>query len=114
MNNLYTDAGPNLAKRFNKYWTVNDCNINAQTSFLFDFITEKCIIKLVSDIKISKSSATGSLYSRILKDIFSVRIFELTELYNLCLEDGVFPANWGLGEITPIPKVNIHSKKTEE
>ena len=30
------------------------------------------------------------------------------------MEYGVFPANWGIGEITPIPKVNIHSKKPEE
>ena len=71
MNNLYTNAGPNLAKSFNEYWTENDCIINAQTSFSFEFITEQCITKLVSDIKISKSSATGSLSSRILKDIFS-------------------------------------------
>ena len=38
--------------------------------------------------------------NRILKDVF-----------NVCI---TFPKSWGLGEITPIPKVNIHSKKPEE
>ena len=111
MNNMYTTAGPNLAKSFTDQWTESDCKIKVQKRFSFASITEKNVSKLVSDIKLSKYSATGSLSSRILKDIFSVRIAELTELYNLCLD---FPVSWGIGEITPIPKVNIHSKRPEE
>ena len=114
MNNLYTNAGPNLAKSFKDQWVEEDCTIRTQTTFSFGFISEDTVSKLISDIKIAKSSATGSLSSRILKDIFSVRFVELTDLYNLCLDSGTFPKEWGIGEITPIPKVNIHSKKPEE
>ena len=116
MNNMYTNAGPNLAKGFQDHWSERDFRNNPGNihTFTFDLITEQAVLKLVSDIKLSKSSATGTLSSRILKDIFSARIFELTELYNQCLETGKFPMDWGIGEITPIPEVYIHSKKPEE
>ena len=111
MNEYYTNAGPNLAKAFTNSWTSNDCIIREEHDFSFEFISEQAVSKLVKEIKISKSSAMGSLSSRILKDVFEVRICELTDLFNVCLDSGVFPLSWGIGEITPIPKANIHSKK---
>ena len=41
-------------------------------------------------------------------------VTELMNLLNKCLDTGTFPERWDIGEITPIPKVNIHSKKPEE
>ena len=109
-----TNAGPKLASNFADCWTDNDFNIPCSSYFSFDFITEQPVVKLVKEIKISKSSATGSLSSRLSKDAFQVRVYELTDIFNTCLDTGVFPASWGIGEITPIPKVNIHSKKPED
>ena len=43
MNNQYTNAGPNLAKIFKDQWVENDCNINAETIFSFEFITEPTV-----------------------------------------------------------------------
>ena len=53
----------------------------------------------------------GTLSSRLIKDAFQMRMGELTDIYNICLDNGIFPSSWGIGEITPIPKVNVHSKK---
>ena len=77
-------------------------------------INEETVSKLVNDIKISKSSAMGKLSTRLLKDVFQVCIGELTALYYTCLNTGVFPTSWGIGEITQIPKVNGQSKKPDE
>ena len=110
MNEYYTNAGPNLASKFSDSWSPDDCKIDGDHHFSFGFITEQVVSKLVSEIKISKSSAMGSLSSRILKDVFEIRAAELTELFNTCLDTGVFPHSWGIGEITPIPKANVHSK----
>ena len=44
-----------------------------------------------------------------MKDAFEVLSFELTYLYNSCLQFGIFPECWGLSLITPIPKTNHHS-----
>ena len=30
---------------------------------------------------------------------------ELTYLYNICFQVGIFPAEWGCAEVTPIPKI---------
>ena len=48
-----------------------------------------------------------------LKDAFEVCIAELTYLFNLCLEIGSFPTTLGIVETTPIPKISISNKKTE-
>ena len=111
MNDYYTNAGPNLASVFPDIWSTNTSTIKCTSKFSFAFITENVVSKLMRDIKISKSSAMGALSTRILKDAFQIRIRELTDLYNTCLDSGIFTISWGIGEITPIPKVNVHSKK---
>ena len=113
MNSYYTNAGPNLASNFNDTWTVNDCNVDDSPSFSFVLIPEHTVSRLVNEIEISKSSAMA-LSSRLLKDAFQSLSFELCAIFNACLETGVFPKSWGIGVITPIPKVNIFSKKPEE
>ena len=65
--------------------------------------------RLIKEIKITKSAAVEGLSTRLLKDAFEVLSFELTYLYNSCLQSGIFPERWGLSVITPIPKTNHHS-----
>ena len=111
MNSYYTNAGPNLASAFTNTWSPLDFKICNKYRFSFDFLSEDSITKLVNNIKISKSSAMGSLSSRIVKDAFQVCTPELTDIFNICLDVGIFPASWGVGEITPIPKMNVLSKQ---
>ena len=72
--------------------------------FSFFDITEYEVTKLIKDIDISKSSAYCEISSRLFKDAFSVMVRELTFLFNKCLSEGTFPLDWGLAEVTPIPK----------
>ena len=114
MNNFYTNAGPNLAANFDDKWVSTDCKVCESPGFSFSFITEKAVSKLVNEIKVSKSSAMGSLSSRLIKDAFQTNTLKLTNIFNTCLDTGTFPNSWGVGEITPIPKINALSKKPEE
>ena len=114
MNEYYTDAGPQLAQKMKTPWYPNDCLKNITTSFSFEFVTESLVRKLVSEIKISKSSALDNLSSRLLKDAFSTLIFELTYLYNTCIETSIFPRAWSVGKISPIPKVNNSNTKVKD
>ena len=95
-------------------WNSNNCTVEKRLDFSFEFITEEVVSKLVRDIKISKSSAMGTLSTRLVKDVFQVRLCELTDIYNTCLDVGIFPISWGVGEITPIPKVGSHSNRMEQ
>ena len=113
MNNYYTNAGPNLASKFDDNWSENQCKINCNSTFSFAEISEEYVSKLCSEINLSKSSAMGFLSTRILKDAFVGCISELTHLFNACLQKGFFPLSWGIGEITPILKITIANKKPE-
>ena len=114
MNNYYTDAGPKLAQMMNDEWEPAECLKNIKTVFCFEFIPEAQVKKLVSEIKTSKSSAIDNLSSRILKDALSVLSIELTHLYNSCIETCIFPRQWSIGKITPIPKVSNSSTNAKD
>ena len=104
MNEYYANAGPNLLKSFNARWVPNNNMFKEYEGFNFEEISEYEVLKLVKDIKISKSSAYAELGSRLFKDAFLVLTKEITYLFNICLTTGVFPIDWGMAEVTPIPK----------
>ena len=80
--------------------------------FEFSEIADYETLKLIKDIKISKSSAYSALSSRLFKDAFFVLVRQLTYLFNRCITTGDFPFEWGLAEVTPIPKVgDLHKVK---
>ena len=114
MNNYYTEAGPKLAQKFDTTWEPSQNLKNHKSSFDFNIITEEMVRKLVSDIKISKSSAVHNLSSRILKDAFHVLSFELAYLYNTCIDVGIFPQDWSIGKISPIPKTSNTSNNPKD
>ena len=76
MNNYYTNAGPNIAKKMTSDWKRSD-NLSTISVFEFGFIPEACVQRLLSDIEMSKSSIVDSLSTRILKDAFSILSVEL-------------------------------------
>ena len=64
MNEYYANAGPNLLKSFNARWVPNNNMFKEYEGFNFEEISEYEVLKLVKDIKISKSSAYAELGSR--------------------------------------------------
>ena len=109
LNDYYANIGPNLAKAHKEKWEKEKCNIRTSSSFSFQWVTEFEVKLLIKEIKITKSSAIEGLSTRLLKDAFEVLSFELTYLYNSCLQFGIFPIDWGLSLITPIPKTTHRS-----
>ena len=109
LNNHYASIGPKLAKEHKKKWKKESCDIKVTSSFSFHWVNEIEVKNLVKEIKITKSSAIEGLSTRLLKDAFEILSFELTYLYNACLQLGIFPKDWGLSKITPIPKTTYHS-----
>ena len=53
---------------------------------------------------IYKLSGVENISSKVLKDAFSVLYVELTSIFNVSLNTGIFPDAWKIGNITPIPK----------
>ena len=103
INNYYVNVGPNLAEKFPNDWTLNDV-ISGNELFRFSDTTEYEVLKLVKDIKISKSSAISEISTRLFKDAFEIIIIELTHLFNRCIQASIFPRIWGYAEVSPVPK----------
>ena len=104
MNAYYAIAGYNLLNSFNTTWQPNIDMFEDYPGFSVLDITEHEVTKLIKDINILKSSVYCEISSRLFKDAFSVMVRELTFLFNKCLNEGIFTLDWGLAEVTPIPK----------
>ena len=63
------------------------------------------------EICITKASAIEGLSSRLLRDAFEILTFHLTYIYNSCLQNGIFPPEWGISKVTPIPKTKVNSTR---
>ena len=110
MSNLRTGHVALLAKKFDDYWSKEECKINKDSTFKFDFVTESQVEKLVGNIDICKSSAIENSSSRTLKNSFEILTLKLTQLHYVCLLQGYFSKDWSLGIDTPIPKVKVNNK----
>ena len=51
-----------------------------------------------------KLSRIENISSKVLKEDLSVLYMELTSIFNVSLNTGIFPDAWKIGNITPIPK----------
>ena len=109
INDYYVNVGPKLAEKFPDNWTLPD-NINGAEKFDFSTTSDYEVLKMVKDVKISKSSAFPDLSTRLFKDAFEKIIPELTHLYNCCIRNSIFPTIWGYAEVSPIPKTGNLSK----
>ena len=104
LNNYYASAGFDLSKEFHVPWHPNLAMFGDYPGFSFQNVTEYEILRLIKDINVSKSSAYTDISSKLLKDAFTVLCRELTHLFNTAITYEHFPNEWGLAEVTPIPK----------
>ena len=111
LNTFYANVGPTLAQKHTKVWDKEKCKIQTDSSFNFKWVTEREVKNLVKEICITKSSAIDGLNTRLVKDAFEMLSFELTYIYNACLQYGIFPEEWGKSKVTPIPKSKSNSTK---
>ena len=105
MNKYYTEIAQNLSGNLNADWNdVYINNVQCDSIFAFDFVTEEEVLRYVNNIKIDKSSGIEGINSRVLKDCFKICNFELTYLFNTSFDTSMFPIKWAKSIITPIPK----------
>ena len=102
------------AQKINIQWEASENLKNHKCTSEFDFIPEALVKRLVSEKKISKSSAVYNLISWILKNAFQVLTVELTYMYNACIESCIFPKSWNIGKISPIPKPAKNSSNAKD
>ena len=66
--------------------------------------TEDSVFELLTKLDTTKSTGSDGISSRMLKCTAACIAPELCKLFNLSISSGIFPTDWKLGRITPIPK----------
>ena len=86
---------PNSRKRTSEsfpLWTIGN-------------FTEHEVIEVIKTIEISKSSGLHNVNSKVLKPILKVLAPHLTHIFNLSVENSIFPDSWKEALVIPFPKV---------
>ena len=72
--------------------------------FLLNVVDEKIVKKYVNGLDVTKPSGITNLNSKLLCAAFKIMTSELTALLNESIVQEMFPQEWKMGIITPIPK----------
>lgn len=80
-------------------------------SFSFETVSLENIIKIIQNMK--NTSTTDGITVQVIKDGLPIIGNTLVEIINESLLTGVFPENWKVATIVPIPKIK-QTKKCEE
>ena len=108
MNEFFCSIGKsNVSDKeiLNKYCTdIGPCDASVVSEFEFIEVRAQCVKKVVQEIDVYKSSSILHLNSKILKISFITLLVQLTHLFNCSLGTNIFPCEWKIGKIVPIPK----------
>ena len=120
-NNSVTSDGKDIADGFNEYFIsvgkkLND-NLNPNNNSFISYlrkpnsktmfltpITEKEIIDIVLSFKNGKSPGYDSIDNGIMKKVIHVLCKPLCNIFNLCFQLGIVPADCKLSKVIPIYK----------
>ena len=112
MNNFFSSIGPNLAKNMNDPWVYSG---DTCIDFIEDMTTNRLeVMRYIKEIDTSKASAVPLLASKILKPALCTLIDQITFVFNLCLRQNIFPDEWKIASIVPLPKEGDLSQCTNE
>ena len=103
INTFFTNIGPNLAEKFTDAW--DDVLPPFEGEKLGNVqVTEQMLEKVVKDINVNKASSITNISATVLKDAFLALIPQLTFMYNLSFETGIFPEEWKVANVIPLRK----------
>ena len=107
VNDFFVNIGAKLARKFR---TINnedkifipDTN---PTKFDIDKIDRYEVLHNLLEIPTSKSSGMTNLNADFLVKAIRFLLTEFTHLYNIIIKKGIFPDEWKIATVTPIPKI---------
>lgn len=84
---------------------------NSENKFEFEHVLPETVKSFVRKLNPNKMSS-GNLPTSLLKEYIDVYCVEFTDCINASINNGIFPANMKLGDISPIFKKDEKIKKT--
>jgi hypothetical protein len=90
-------------------WTFQQ-KFNPRTDCHFKFKTVQQVCKLLESLKRKKTTGLDNIPAYLLKDCANVIAKPLTHIINSSLTTGVFPTDWKLSKLIPIPKSKPYNR----
>ena len=107
VNEFFANIGRILAQYIDKTTPQTDVEMWAVRPSVFELpkMEIESFTKIVNNIKEYKSSGMATISSKIWK-IFCDNYSELLlHLFNLIIQDSVYPADWKIATVVPLPKI---------
>ena len=102
INNFFADIGPNLARNITGNWVYSGVTSDIE---LHDVVVNEIeISKACHEINVNKSSSIKNISSRVIKDAFLGIPNVVQFLIQTALDEGIFPDEWKIANITPLQK----------
>ena len=103
-NTFFVSVGNKLAECFShcseESGSLGTCN----STFTIAPVTSEFVSKCIIQLKSNKATGLDKISARMIKDAVSVITPSLTKLFNLSIQEKVFPNNWKSARIIPIYK----------
>jgi hypothetical protein len=77
---------------------------------MFETVDCEEMREIVSSMPTNKSPETDQISMRVIKDNLSAILPTITSIINTSLVSGIFPRDWKMAVITPIPKDGDHEQ----
>ena len=115
INNFFANIGKSLSNQINKFQTNNNSTLQVLRPPVFELppINIDMVSKLTKNIKVYKSSGMDTISSKIWKVFYERFDYIIVHLYNLILTTSVYPQDWKIATVVPIPKVANATKPGE-
>ena len=115
INNFFANIGKSLSDQINKQQTNKNIVLQALRPPVFELplTNVNMVSKLTKNIKVYKSSGMDTIPSRIWKVFYERFDYIIVHLYNLILTSSVYPQDWKIATVVPIPKVANATKPGE-
>ncbi len=103
--NIGQDVANNLTKNSDNYPSYRDfLNDTQETDFKFDYVTEKTVIQLISNLKNTNTKDHDQISNKLLRTIKNEIAKPLTYIINQSLASGIFPDRLKLARVRPLFK----------
>ena len=100
----------NILDTFKNHMSVQRiklANFHSYSTLNFSKVTESEVRKEILNLSYTKATKNGDILAKILKKSVDIYIKEITFIINDCIENGIFPDNLKLANVSPIFKKDL-------
>ena len=108
INEYFSTIGSKLAAKCTPGMLPGETPLFNRIPFAFDRtpFSEEEVLEVCKEINVYKSASIENVKCMVLKDAFTMNIHKITKIFNSSLSFSIFPQQWKLSTIVPLPKVS--------